>query len=84
MLVEVIYLSIHHMVMIRINIAEEKAHFSRYIESVERGETVTVCRRNVPVAEIRALPQPGERGVSQRLVCLGDRHQVPARPVAVT
>ena len=58
MLVEVIYLSIHHMVMIRINIAEEKAHFSRYIESVERGETVTVCRRNVPVAEIRALPQP--------------------------
>ena len=43
--------------MIRINIAEAKAHFSRYIESVERGETVTVCRRNVPVAEIRPLPQ---------------------------
>ncbi len=58
MLVEVIYLSIYYMVMIRINIAEAKAHFSRYIESVERGETVTVCRRNVPVAEIRALPQP--------------------------
>ena len=44
--------------MIKINIAEAKAHFSRYIESVERGETVTVCRRNVPVAEIRPLPQP--------------------------
>ena len=43
--------------MIRINIAEAKAHFSRYIESVERGETVTVCRRNVPVAEIRPLPR---------------------------
>ncbi len=43
--------------MIMINIAEAKAHFSRYIESVERGETVTVCRRNVPVAEIRPLPQ---------------------------
>ena len=43
--------------MIRINIAEAKAHFSRYIESVEQGETVTVCRRNVPVAEIRPLPQ---------------------------
>ena len=57
MLVEVIYLSNYFMVMIRINIAEAKAHFSRYIESVERGETVTVCRRNVPVAEIRALPQ---------------------------
>lgn len=46
------------MVMIRINIAEAKAHFSRYIEAVERGETVTVCRRNVPVAEIQPLPQP--------------------------
>ena len=46
------------MAMIKINIAEVKANFSRYIESVERGETVTVCRRNVPVAEIRSLPQP--------------------------
>ena len=44
------------MVMIKINIAEAKAHFSRYIETVERGETVTVCRRNVPVAEIRPVP----------------------------
>ncbi len=44
--------------MIKINIAEAKAHFSRYIEAVERGETVTVCRRNVPVAEIRPLRQP--------------------------
>ncbi len=44
--------------MIKINIAEAKAHFSRHIESVERGETITVCRRNVPIAEIRALPRP--------------------------
>ena len=44
--------------MIKINIAEARAHFSRYIESVERGETVTICRRNVPIAEIRPLPQP--------------------------
>ena len=46
------------MVMIKINIAEAKAHFSRYIESVERGETITVCRRNVPVAELRPIPRP--------------------------
>ena len=44
--------------MMKINIAEAKANFSRYIESVERGETITVCRRNVTVAEIRALPRP--------------------------
>ena len=44
--------------MIRVNVAEAKAHLSRYLESVERGETVVLCRRNVPIAEIRALPKP--------------------------
>ena len=43
--------------MIRVNVAEAKAHLSRYLESVERGETVVLCRRNVPIAEIRALPK---------------------------
>ena len=33
--------------MIRINIAEAKARLSRYLENVERGETVVLCRRNV-------------------------------------
>ena len=44
--------------MIRVNVAEAKAHLSRYLESVEQGETVVLCRRNVPIAEIRALPKP--------------------------
>lgn len=46
------------MTMIRINIAEAKAHLSRYLGRVERGETILLCRRNVPVAEIRPLPKP--------------------------
>lgn len=41
--------------MIRLNIHQIKAHFSKYIEMVEDGETVVVCKRNVPVAEIRAI-----------------------------
>ena len=44
--------------MMRVNVAEAKAHLSRYLERVEQGETVVLCRRNVPVAEIRALPKP--------------------------
>ena len=44
--------------MIQINIAEAKARLSRYLENVERGETVVLCRRNVPIAEIRPLPKP--------------------------
>ena len=44
--------------MRRINIADAKAHLSQYVDSVERGETIVLCRRNVPVAEIRPMPQP--------------------------
>ena len=43
--------------MIRINIAEAKTHLSHYLETVEKGETVVLCRRNIPIAEIRPIPQ---------------------------
>ena len=43
------------MTMIQVNIADAKAHLSKYLESVERGETVVLCRRNVPIAEIRPV-----------------------------
>ena len=49
---------IYYAVMVKINIAEAKARLSAILESVERGETVVLCRRNVPIAEIRALPKP--------------------------
>ena len=44
--------------MIKVNIAAAKARLSTYLGHVERGETVVLCRRNVPIAEIRALPKP--------------------------
>ena len=48
----------HNMDMMKVNIAEAKAHLSRYLDIVAGGETVVVCRRNVPVAEIRPVPVP--------------------------
>ena len=42
--------------MIKINIHEAKTHLSHYLEEVERGETVLLCRRNQPIAELRPLP----------------------------
>lgn len=45
------------MVMIRINIYEAKAKLSEYLARVEEGETVVICRRNVPVAELRGIVQ---------------------------
>ena len=44
--------------MIRVNIQEAKTHLSRYIERVEQGDTVIVCRHNQPVAELRAIEAP--------------------------
>lgn len=44
--------------MIRVNLADAKTRLSQYLDSVERGEIVVLCRRNVPVAEIRPLPRP--------------------------
>ena len=49
---------VYNLVMFRVNIAEAKTHLSRYLEVVEGGETVVVCRRNVPIAEIRPVAKP--------------------------
>lgn len=44
-----------YLCMTRVNVAEIKANLSSYMERVESGETIVVCRRNVPIAEIRPL-----------------------------
>lgn len=41
--------------MIRLNIHEAKTHLSRYLEDLANGEVIVLCKRNVPVAEIRGI-----------------------------
>ena len=41
--------------MNRINIHDAKTNLSRYLAQMEEGETILLCRRNVPIAEIRPL-----------------------------
>ena len=43
--------------MIETNIHEAKTHLSRYLDQVEQGEVVVICRRNQPIAELRAVQQ---------------------------
>jgi antitoxin (DNA-binding transcriptional repressor) of toxin-antitoxin stability system len=43
--------------MIRVNIHDAKTHLSRYLAQVEKGETIVLCKRNTPIAEIRLLPE---------------------------
>lgn len=42
--------------MIRLNIHEAKTHLSRYLRQLRGGETILLCKRNVPIAEIRLIP----------------------------
>ena len=43
--------------MIKLNIRQAKTHLSRYLKAIEAGETIVLCRHNVPIAEIRPLPK---------------------------
>jgi antitoxin (DNA-binding transcriptional repressor) of toxin-antitoxin stability system len=41
--------------MLRINISEMKSRLSAALAKAEDGETVIICRRNKPIAELRAV-----------------------------
>lgn len=58
--------------MIKINIHEAKTHLSKYAKQVKAGQTVILCDRNVPFAEIRPIadgqPEILKFGVSKWVV----------------
>ena len=61
--------------MIQININEAKARLSKYTKMVKTGETVVLCERNKPFAEIRPLDRkrlaPRVFGLSKGIFNLG-------------
>lgn len=50
-----LYRPIYKNVMKKLNIQEVKTHLSRYLPLLEKGESILLCKRNVPIAEIRPL-----------------------------
>lgn len=44
--------------MIKLNVHELKTPLSRYLELLEKGESILLCKLNVPIAEIRPLAKP--------------------------
>lgn len=61
--------------MIKINIHEAKTNLSKYLDLLAKGEKILLCRRNVPIAEIRPLPS---KTGSKRPICLAKgRFEVP-------
>ena len=61
--------------MIKANIHEIKAAFSKYLREVEKGERIIICRRNVPLAEIK--PLPSRKGSRRPLGLAKGKFQVP-------
>ena len=61
--------------MIQININEAKSKLSKYARLVKSGETVILCDRNKPFAEIRPLDRSGSAprvfGMSKGMFKLG-------------
>lgn len=49
------YLLVKNMVMIKANVADAKARLSEYLDRVQTGERIVICRHNTPIAELRAL-----------------------------
>ncbi len=44
--------------ILKLNINEVKTHLSAILGRVEKGETVIICKRNKPIAEIKTIQQP--------------------------
>lgn len=46
--------------MLRMNVHEVKAHLSETLTKVAEGETVIICKRNIPIAELRPIAEKME------------------------
>ena len=46
---------VNYMTMLIVNIFEAKAKLSEYLDLVAGGERVVICKRNRPIAELRAV-----------------------------
>lgn len=46
---------------VSVNIGELKNRLSEYLERVERGDEIEVCKRNIPIATIAGKPVQASR-----------------------
>jgi len=52
---DLVYFLVKNLTMIKLNVHEAKTHLSHYLSCVQEGEKVILCKRNVPIAELRPL-----------------------------
>jgi prevent-host-death family protein len=51
-----VMLMTHNMDMKPVNVAEAKRRFSELLDRAAKGERITICRRNQPIAELVPVP----------------------------
>ena len=67
---------VKYMVMMIVNIYEAKAKLSEFLDLAARGERVLICKRNRPIAELRAVEsartEPRPIGLAQGQMAVPD------------
>jgi antitoxin (DNA-binding transcriptional repressor) of toxin-antitoxin stability system len=61
--------------MKQVNIHDAKTHLSRYLAELTPGETLVLCNRNQPVAELRSLRKKAVR--KPRIGAAAGKFEVP-------
>jgi antitoxin (DNA-binding transcriptional repressor) of toxin-antitoxin stability system len=61
LLFDSVHLIAHNIALNRVNIHDGKTNLSRYLAELKPGETLVLCNRNRPVAELRSLRKKGDR-----------------------
>lgn len=51
-------MTIYKTIYMAINVNEAKSRLSYYLHCVEQGETITICKRNIPIAELKPINNP--------------------------
>jgi antitoxin (DNA-binding transcriptional repressor) of toxin-antitoxin stability system len=52
---------VYNVTMKQVNIHDAKTNLSRYLAELEPGESLLICNRNQPVAEIRSVRKGGRK-----------------------
>ena len=60
-----------------VNVHESKTHFSKLLERVARGETITIAKANRPVARLGPLPVPRRWGAAKGLIWMSEDFDAP-------
>lgn len=57
--------------MLQLNINEVKSHLSETLAKVKTGETIIICNRNKPIAEIRPVKNVDQTTIKKRTAGYG-------------